>query len=152
MAPSHILQLLLRIAIQNQIRIAQRIIVDELVQLCPLRHGYIQCVFNPGAVDGDHSPIPEQQLHAAGIHVEMASSCIILHVRVLSALRHLYSCDLCDAVFFLIRFRTHSRQGRALVFVSKENKKSEPFSYREKVRIFIVWCDGRDSNPRPTDS
>ena len=39
-----------------------------------------------------------------------------------------------------IRFRTHSRQGRALVFVSEENKKSEPFSYREKVRIFIVWC------------
>ena len=36
--------------------------------------------------------------------------------------------------------------------LSEENKKSEPFSYREKVRIFIVWCDGRDSNPRPTDS
>ena len=25
--------------------------------------------------------------------------------------------------------------------LSEENKKSEPFSYREKVRIFIVWCD-----------
>ena len=24
--------------------------------------------------------------------------------------------------------------------LSKENKKSEPFSYREKVRIFMVWC------------
>ena len=78
----------------------------------------------------------------------MASSCIVLHVCVLSALRHLYSCDLCDTVFFLIRFRTHSRQGRALVFVSEENKKSEPFSYREKVRIFMVWCAWRDSNPR----
>ena len=88
----------------------------------------------------------------ARVHVEMASSCIVLHVCVLSALRHLYSCDLCDTVFFLIRFRTHSRQGRALVFVSEENKKSEPFSYRENVRIFMVWCDGRDSNPRPTDS
>ena len=63
-----------------------------------------------------------------------------------------YSCDFRDTVFLLIRFRTHSRQGRAIVLVSKENKKSEPFSYREKVRIFMVWCDGRDSNPRPTDS
>ena len=38
-----------------------------------------------------------------------------------------------------------------LVFVSEENKKSEPFSYREKVRIFMVWCTSRDSNPGPTD-
>ena len=37
-------------------------------------------------------------------------------------------------------------------FAFRRNKKSEPFSYREKVRIFMVWCDGRDSNPRPTDS
>ena len=89
---------------------------------------------------GDHSPIPEQQLHAAGIHVEMAGSCIVLHVCVLSALRHLYSCDFRDTVFLLIRFRTYSRQGRAGIFISEENKKSEPFSYREKVRIFMVWC------------
>ena len=26
------------------------------------------------------------------------------------------------------------------ILISKESKKSEPFSYREKVRIFIVWC------------
>ena len=56
-----------------------------------------------------HSPAG-QQLHAAGVHVEMAGSCIVLHVCVLSALRHLYSCDLCDTVFFLIRFWTHSRR------------------------------------------
>ena len=41
---------------------------------------------------------------------------------------------------FLIRFWTHSRLERAFVLLSEENKKSEPFSYREKVRIFIVWC------------
>ena len=152
MTSHHVLQILLWLAVQNQIRIAQWVIVNKIVQLRPLRHSHIQRILDPSAVDGDHSPIPEQQLHTAGVHVEMASSCIVLHVCVLSALRHLYSCDLCDTVFFLIRFRTHSRQGRALVFVSEENKKSEPFSYREKVRIFIVWCDGRDSNPRPTDS
>ena len=82
-----------------------------------------------------HSPAG-QQLHAAGVHVEMAGSCIVLHVCVLSALRHLYSCDLCDTVFLLIRFRTHSGWKSTFVLLSEENKKSESFSYREKVRIF----------------
>ena len=77
-----------------------------------------------------------QQLHAAGVHVEMAGSFIVLHIRVLSALRHLYSCDLCDTVFLLIRFRTHSGWKSTFVLLSEENKKSESFSYREKVRIF----------------
>jgi len=27
------------------------------------------------------------------------------------------------------------------ILLSKEHKKSEPFSYREKVRIFIIWCE-----------
>ena len=147
MAPGRILQIFLRIAVQNQIRIAQRIVVDEVVQFRLLRHGHVQCILDPGAVNGDHSPIPEQQLHAAGVHVEFAGSFIVLHVCVLSALRHLYSCDFCDTSF-LIRFRTHSRQGRTGIFISEENKKSEPFSYREKVRIFIVWCEGGDSNPQ----
>ena len=30
--------------------------------------------------------------------------------------------------------------------LSEENKKSEPFSYREKVRIFIVWCTKKNQN------
>ncbi len=77
--------------------------------------------------------------HIITIHVERTGSCIVLHNRVLPALRHSYSCDLRDTVF-LIRFWAHSRQGRAVVLVSEENKKSEPFSYREKVRIFMVWC------------
>ena len=138
MTSDHILQIFLRVTIQNQIRVAQRIIVDEVIQLRPLRHGHIQRILDPGAVDGNFSSIPEQQLHAAGVHVEFAGSFIVLHTRVLSALRHLYSCDFRDTVFLLIRFRTYSRQGRAGIFISEENKKSEPFSYREKVRIFMV--------------
>ena len=152
MTPGHILQIHLRVTVQNQIRITQWVIVDEVVQFGLLGHGHVQRILDPSAVNGDHSPIPEQQLHAAGIHVEMAGSCIVLHVCVLSALRHLYSCDLCDTVFFLIRFRTHSHREGAGIIISEENKKSEPFSYWKKVRIFMVWCDGRDSNPRPTDS
>ena len=152
MTSHHVLQILLWLAVQNQVCIRQRVIVDEVVKFGLLCHGNIQRILDPSAVNGDHSPIPEQQLHATGVHVEFAGSFIVLHTRVLSALRHLYSCDFRDTVFLLIRFRTYSRQGRAGIFISEENKKSEPFSYREKVRIFIVWCDGRDSNPRPTDS
>ena len=140
MAPSRILQIFLRIAIQNQIRIAQRIVVDKVIQFRPLRHSHIQRILNSGAVDGDFSPILEQQFHAPGVHVEFAGSFIVLHVCVLSALRHLYSCDFCYTVL-LIRFWTHSRREGAFILLSEENKKSEPFSYREKVRIFMVWCE-----------
>ena len=48
--------------------------------------------------------------------------------------------EICYTVL-LIRFRTHSRREGAFILLSEENKKSEPFSYREKVRIFIVWCE-----------
>ena len=113
MAPVYIFQVFLRVSVQNQIGIAQWVIVDEVIQLRPLRHGRIQRILDPGAVDGNFSSIPEQQLHAAGVHVEFAGSFIVLHTRVLSTLRHLYSCDLRDTVFLLIRFRTHGRQGRA---------------------------------------
>ena len=37
MAPGHVLQMSLRVTVQNQVRIAQRIIVDEVVQFRPLR-------------------------------------------------------------------------------------------------------------------
>ena len=152
MAPSHILQIFLRVTVQNQIGIAQRIIVDEVVRFRPLRHGHVQFILDPSAVNGDHSPIPEQQLHAAGVHVEFAGSFIILHVCVLSALRHLYSCDFRYTFFLLIRFWTHRGLKRAGILISEENKKSEPFSYREKVRIFIVWCARRDSPSRALET
>ena len=59
MTPSHIPQIFFRIAIQNQIRIAQRVIADEVVQLCLLRHGYIQRILDAGAVNENFSLIPE---------------------------------------------------------------------------------------------
>ena len=57
----------------------------------------------------------------------------ILHVCVLSALRHSYSGLSC---FLMIRSRTFFDGSKGFVLFSKEYKKSEPFSYREKVRIF----------------
>ena len=102
-----------------------------------LCHSIIDCILDPGAVDGYFSPIPEQQLHAAGVHVEFAGSFIVLHIRVLSALRHSYSGLSC---FLMIRSGTFFDGSKRFILFSEEHKKSEPFSYREKVRIFIVWC------------
>ena len=102
-APGHILQIFLWVTIQDQIRIAKRVIVDEIIQLRPLRHGHIQCILDPGAVDGDHSPVPEQQLHAASVHIKFAGSCIVLHVHVLlKSCRSLYR-SIYDFGFYLPR-------------------------------------------------
>ena len=53
MAPGHGFQVFLRVTIQNQIGIAQRIVVDEVVQFRPLRHGHVQCILDPSAVNGN---------------------------------------------------------------------------------------------------
>ena len=90
MAPSRILQIFLRIAIQNQIRIAQRVIVDKVVQFRLLCHSHIQCILDPGAADGNFSPILESQLHTPGIHVKLAGSFIVLHNRILQILLSAY--------------------------------------------------------------
>ena len=49
MTSGHILQIFLRVTIQSQIRVAQRIIVDEVIQFRPLRHGHVQCILDPDA-------------------------------------------------------------------------------------------------------
>ena len=90
MAPSHILQIFLRVTVQNQIGIRQWVIVDEVVQFRPLRHGHIQFILDPGAVDRNLSAIPEQQFHAVGVHVELAGSFIVLHNRILQILLSAY--------------------------------------------------------------
>ena len=148
MTSHHVLQILLWLAVQNQVCIRQRVIVNEVVKFGLLCHGNIQRILDPSAVNGDHSPIPEQQLHAAGVHVEFAGSFIVLHTRVLSALRHSYSGLSC---FLMIRSRTFFDGSKGFVLFSKEYKKSEPFSYWKKVRILLLWCTSRDSNPGPTD-
>ena len=121
---------------------------NEVVQFRSLRHGHVQSILDPSAVNGDHSPIPEQQLHAAGVHVEFAGSFIVLHTRVLSTLRHSCSGLSC---FLMIKSGTLFDGSKGFVLFSEEHKKSEPFSYRKKVRILLLWCTSRDSNPGPTD-
>ena len=69
MTSSYIFQIFLRVTVQNQIRIRQWIIVDKVVQFDLLRHGHIQRILDPGAINGNFSPIPEQQFHATVVHV-----------------------------------------------------------------------------------
>ncbi len=75
-------------------------------------------------------------LDCACICVEFAGSFIVLHTRVLSALRHSYSGLSC---FLMIRSRTFFDGSKGFILLSKEHKKSEPFSYRKKVRILLLW-------------
>ena len=53
MAPSPILQIPLRGTIQNQIGIAQRVIIDEVIQLGLPCHSHVQFILDPGAVNGN---------------------------------------------------------------------------------------------------
>ena len=136
MSSGHILQIPLQISIQNQIRIAQRVIVDEVVQLRPLRHGHVQRILDPSAVDGNFSSIPEQQLHAAGVHVEMAGSCIVLHVHVL-----LKSCrSLCRSIY---DFRFHFPRTPILNFPKKTNNPN-PSPIGNKFGLFLFGPSGEN--------
>ena len=56
MDPGHILQIFLRVTIQNQIGIVQRVIVDKVVQLRSLCHSHVQRILDPGAVNGNFLP------------------------------------------------------------------------------------------------
>ena len=42
MAPGYVFQIFLRVTVQNQVRITQRIIVDEVIQFRPLCHSHVQ--------------------------------------------------------------------------------------------------------------
>ena len=42
--------------------------------------------------------------------------------------------------FLMIRSRTFLDGSKGFVLFSEEYKKSEPFSYRKKVRILLLWC------------
>ena len=53
--------------------------------------------------------------------------------------------------FLMIRSGTFFDGSKGFVLFSEEYKKSEPFSYQKKVRILLIWCTSRDSNPGPTD-
>ena len=49
----------------------------------------------------------------------------------------------------MTRYRSFAPSTGTFVVVPEENEKSEPFSNRKQVRIFLVWWRERDSNPCP---
>ena len=48
----------------------------------------------------------------------------------------------------MTRYRSFVSSTGAFIVVPEENEKSEPFSNRKQVRIFLVWWRWWDSNPR----
>ena len=83
MDPGHILQIFLRVTIQNQIGIVQRVIVDKVVQLRSLCHSHVQRILDPGAVNGNFfpswrvnstHPVPMLNLQALASYFIIASS------------------------------------------------------------------------------
>ena len=107
-----------------------------LVQFRPLRHGNIQRILDPSAVNGNFSPIPEQQFHAAGVHVEMASSCIVLHVRFLLK----SCCSLCRSIY---DFGFHLPRTPALNFPKKTNNPN-PSPIGNKFGSFLFGPSGEN--------
>ena len=51
MAPGYVFQVFFWIAIQDQIGIAQWVIVNKVIQLRLLRHGHVQFILDPSAVN-----------------------------------------------------------------------------------------------------
>ena len=136
MIPGYVFQIFLRVTIQNQIGIAQRVVVDEIIQLRPLCHSHIQCILDPGAVDGNFSSIPEQQLYAPGIHVAFAGSCIILHNLVLlKSLSGLY--------WSIYNFGFHLPRTPALSFPKKTNNPN-PSPIGNKFGLFLFGPSGEN--------
>ena len=83
-----------------------------------------------------HSPIPEQQLHATGVHVEMASSCIVLHVHVL-----LKSC--CGLYRSIYDFGFYLPRTPALNFPKKTNNPN-PSPIGNKFGLFLFGPSGEN--------
>ena len=48
----------------------------------------------------------------------------------------------------MTRYRSFAPSTGTFVVVPEENEKSEPFSNRKQVRIFLVWWELVDSNHR----
>ena len=59
-----------RVAIQNEVGIGQRVVVDEVVQLRALEAVVRRLVLHGGAIYGVNTPIREVKFHAGGIYIE----------------------------------------------------------------------------------
>ena len=97
---------------------------------------HIQRILDSGAIDGNFSSIPEQQLHAAGVHVEFASSCIVLHTRILLK----SCCGLCRSIY---DFGFHLPRTPILSFPKKTNNPN-PSPSGNKFGLFLFGPSGEN--------
>ncbi len=123
MAPGCIFQIFLWVTVQNQIGIAQRVIVDEIIQFRPLCHSHIQCILDLGAVNGD-------------FFLSRCSSCTypvsILNKQALASYFILVSFPPYGtftvglSCFFMIRFRTFFDGSKPSFCFPKKTKNPNP--------------------------
>ena len=65
-------QVMLHLPFQHHLCILQRLVVQQPVQLCPLRWGVTVLVLDGDAVDGKNRAILESGFHPVGVHVVAA--------------------------------------------------------------------------------
>ena len=63
-------QIRLDVAVQNEVCISQRVVVDEVVQLRPPEAVVRHLVLYGGAIYGVNTPLREVKFHAGGIYIE----------------------------------------------------------------------------------
>ena len=78
MASSYVFQIFLRVTVQNQIRIAQRIVVDEVVQFRPLRHGHVQS-------NSSSTPVQPMEIFLPSWRVNSTHPVSMLNLQALSS-------------------------------------------------------------------
>ena len=107
-----------------------------IMELRPLCHSHIQRILDSGAIDGNFSSIPEQQLHTSGIHIKLANAFIILHVRVLLK----SCCSLCRSIY---DFGFHLPRTPILNFPKKTNNPN-PSPIGNKFGLFLFGPSGEN--------
>ena len=67
----HSFQVCFGIAVQNQVCISKRVVVDQIIRLSPLEAVIGNFVFNGGAVNGNPASIIKNQVHIGCVYVEL---------------------------------------------------------------------------------
>ena len=67
-------QIRLNVAVQNEVCISQRVVVDEVIQLRPLEAVVRHLILHGGAIYGVNTPLREVKFHAGGIYIERTAA------------------------------------------------------------------------------
>lgn len=131
--PSHIFQIFLRVTVQNQIRIVQRVVVDEVVQFGLLRYAHVQFILDPGAVNEDFLPSrSSSSTHPVSVlNLQAISSYFII-----ASSKSCYHLTVYDKVSEFCAVQGSPR------CCTRRKQKTEPFSNWKEVRLFVFGGRG----------